>query len=482
MVCKKCGTESLVEGAVYCANCGERLDGKIQCGNCKQFNDGANAFCIFCGTRIDGKTVCKNCGQLIEGAFCAHCGTAVVPEKKTAKGERTAKPKLWDKIFGLTSGGIALLGALLALIFVFLIGFAMKITGEAEEIQGVIGSTWTINIYHFFGDAYKEIADMEAALDKMLCGSMLKGDMYVYTIVCTVLAVATIGCTVGFAVPAIITYVQYATGKKEKMNSKWALLTIFSFLGGLAMLFAHNYMKLNLVYGEVFAKAVVKPNGATMAGIILCFIFAILWLAAKLISYGKEWKNKAFIKKAVCVSLSIALVSALLIVWSQLAQGVKIVQEKGENVIATYFAPWYNNVYFVSMAESMLSEAQLLANESKLMAFYVCNILMVFVSIGGVVCIIGCLKARASAADGKNYTGLVFSILLFALTILPLVFFIVMQVNMQAIFEVANGEAITSGSLKINYKYGTCIAVMVLAALNLAVSITQTVFKKQKAE
>ena len=89
MLCKKCGAETLAEGAVYCAQCGNRLDGKIQCHNCNQFNDGINAFCVYCGTRIDGKSVCKNCGATYhvsnnpskKEGICDECGGALEMRK-----------------------------------------------------------------------------------------------------------------------------------------------------------------------------------------------------------------------------------------------------------------------------------------------------------------------------------------------------------------------------------------------------------------
>ena len=492
MVCNKCGTETLTDGAVYCPACGSRLDGKIQCHNCNQFNDGTNAFCIFCGTRIDGKTVCNTCGELVEGAFCAHCGTAVASTPKATKNKATEKPvdpnkqKRWDKVFGLTTGGVALAGAVFALIFVFLIGFIAKVVGSEEAVEG-LASTEKITIYHFFGDAYKEISDFKASTKDMLCGELLVGDMYLYTIVCTVLAVATIACVVGFAIPAVISYVKYATGKTEKVNSKWALLTIFSFLGGLGMLYAQNFTSAKVVSGSEAAKIVIKTNGASVAGVVLCTIFAALWFAGKLVSYGKEWKNKAFIKKAVCVAVSACLVSALLAIWQQVSLGVTIttkyylggvLYDAGE--MTTNFSPALHNSYFVAMTESMLEE-RIYQYESKLMAFYVCNVIMVFISIGGVACLIASLQSRVLATEGKEYAGLIFGIITFALTAVVLVLFIIMQVNMQAIFDAAL-EGDTDEIVKISYGYGTCIAAMILAALNLAVSITQTVFKKQKTE
>ena len=499
MVCNKCGAETLAEGAVYCASCGSRLDGKIQCQNCKQFNDGANAFCVFCGTRIDGKTICRNCGELIDGAFCPHCGTAVsAPDEKTEKTEKTKKSvggdkqKLWNKIFGLVSGGVALLGTVLALIFVFLIGFGLKVTvadnKEIADLSGLLGglsSKDSASIYYFFRDAYKEINELKTLMTESSVIDLLIGNAYVYTVLCTVLAAVTIGCVVGFAIPAVISYVQYATGKKEKVNSKWAMLSIFSFLGGAAALYAQNYVNVKFVIGEYLVKGAIKLNAATMAGAILCTVFAGIWLVVKLVSYGKEWKNPQFIKKAVCVILSSGLLTAIFIFWQKVTLGFEAsMGEEGSFIISLASAG--SNEFWVAMLEEMLGNKLLLANEANIMAFYVSNIVMIFASVGGVLCIVGCLQSQTFAAENKKNTGLVCSIVLFAVSVLALVMIIVAKENFQVLLDVANSTSdyvdyADGAQTTVIYKYGVCIAALVLTALNLAVSIVHTVFEKQKA-
>lgn len=490
MVCKKCGAETLADGAVYCAACGNRLDGKIQCENCNQFNDGGNVFCVYCGTRIDGKTVCKHCGELMEGAFCAKCGGAAEkPVKKSEKSATSNKQKLWDKVFDLSSGGVVLLGAVFALIFVFLIGF-VGVTTEMTATKTTAAKE-SINIYYFFGNAYKDLADTKTQFADMQCEQLLIGDAYLYAIICTILAAATIACVVGFVIPAIVSYVKYATGKTEKMDSKWALLTIFSFLGGVAALFAQNYMNTKTANSGTTQTIVTKASGATIAGVVLCIVFAGLWFAAKMVSYGKQWKEKAFIKKAVCVTLSVCLLSAFFGVLPHLAQSMEIITATNsgsitsslvttENFVITKCSPCYYNEYFLALAETMLGNGALVKLEPNLMAFYVSNILMVFVSVAGVVCVAGNLYSRCLAADGKKYAGLIFSIVLFALTVVALVLFIVMNANANVIFERTLLDK--SSSMEVNYGYGACIAVMILAGLNLASSITQTVIVKEKTE
>ena len=84
MECKKCGAINPDE-AVFCAQCGTRLDGKAPCPSCGKLNDETNAYCNFCGTRLDGKTVCKTCGAVFEGNFCPKCGAGARAAETAAK-------------------------------------------------------------------------------------------------------------------------------------------------------------------------------------------------------------------------------------------------------------------------------------------------------------------------------------------------------------------------------------------------------------
>ena len=73
--CNYCKAEN-ADDAVYCGNCGKRIDGKIQCPNCGEYSDPTETFCMKCGTRIDGKVVCE-CGELVSGNFCPKCGKKI---------------------------------------------------------------------------------------------------------------------------------------------------------------------------------------------------------------------------------------------------------------------------------------------------------------------------------------------------------------------------------------------------------------------
>lgn len=51
MVCKQCSTV-IVDGGIFCPNCGARVDGKKVCPKCKKIVPENSVFCTYCGTRV----------------------------------------------------------------------------------------------------------------------------------------------------------------------------------------------------------------------------------------------------------------------------------------------------------------------------------------------------------------------------------------------------------------------------------------------
>ena len=51
MVCKKCST-AIIEGGIFCPNCGSRADGNMVCPKCEKLIPDNSIFCTYCGTRL----------------------------------------------------------------------------------------------------------------------------------------------------------------------------------------------------------------------------------------------------------------------------------------------------------------------------------------------------------------------------------------------------------------------------------------------
>ena len=123
MECLKCGASVLEENATFCHECGARLDGKIACSRCGQFIDDKYAYCVFCGAKIGQDTNKANCDK----AFTKQGEQSFANEQSTAGNKVLAWARAWV--------GMALV--LFSLVFVFLIGFQVDLTGQTIALSQI---------------------------------------------------------------------------------------------------------------------------------------------------------------------------------------------------------------------------------------------------------------------------------------------------------------------------------------------------------
>ena len=171
MECKNCGILNPAD-AVYCKNCGKRLDGRKNCPACGSVIDEDSVYCNACGARVDGKIVCKNCGTAHDGAFCPQCGSksrAVgVNVKERASGASSQAAIKASKIINYVSLALVLAVTVLSIIFVCLTGVKV---GSQE------GESVSLGIFDYFG---KEFSDAKDALSEITIGasSAYKASLY----------------------------------------------------------------------------------------------------------------------------------------------------------------------------------------------------------------------------------------------------------------------------------------------------------------
>lgn len=260
-ICKFCNAEN-EDDALFCGNCGERIDGKVKCPKCGEYNDEGETYCSNCGARIDGKVVCE-CGALVSGNFCTKCGK---PAKKVTYKPCTSKrspvttdaaPSAWRNILRLVGGSVASFGAFIALIFVFLIAFRSNVNGSKQE---------GYNIYYYIGKIYKDISTQFSALESYNGGFATA--TYVKAALSTVTAIGTLVTVPVFAIMTIAGFVKSVTNKQYKLNVYAASLTsLFYFAGCLLML------GLNGLSVSVSTAKTVMPecNAATKFGLYFSF-------------------------------------------------------------------------------------------------------------------------------------------------------------------------------------------------------------------
>lgn len=93
MVCKHCGSEC-PDGANYCPKCAAPC-GEFICLKCKRVIPEESKFCPYCATKVERPKVkkeipptCPSCGWVsdIEGApYCANCGNKLTTNRRFAR-------------------------------------------------------------------------------------------------------------------------------------------------------------------------------------------------------------------------------------------------------------------------------------------------------------------------------------------------------------------------------------------------------------
>ena len=330
MECKNCGTEN-EESAVYCKNCGARLDGKIKCFSCGTLNQPDAAFCIGCGVRIDGKKVCPECGALSDGKFCQSCGASLdAPAAPVQKPQETAqtvapfvsdqpkpeiktepKPEaktenrfgnvyyvkepysLWQKILRIVGNSFAMLAITLAFAYMFLSGLKTTINGEENPTVIYYLSTIYTDVDKIIQNGADYINSAPLILQELIA-------TVIYTTMLIVVLVNWIICLVNFIKTT-------KHGCEYTVLRKSAQTVCFYILANALVLSV--YYKFVRFGGEEQA---LTFNSATDAGIALssvCILISVLCIAAS------EWKKNNVahnIVKYVTTACGITIAAVLL--------------------------------------------------------------------------------------------------------------------------------------------------------------------------
>ena len=497
MICKKCNAIVSEEGATYCHACGARLDGKKACPACGRFIEEAHTYCVYCGERTDGKVACPACGTYHAGAFCPDCGAALKESaaKETAcerKEKKPADPKkkerIWTAVFSWIRSGAGIACAVFALIFVFLIGIGAPLGNEAKNLLtsagmgGLLGED-SKSLYYFFGDVYKDLDSMKTAATFRSNIPIASG--YVYAVLGTVISVATIASVVGFAVPAIVGFVQFATTRVENNSAKWGVRAAIAFLGGAAALYALDVISMDLVVQNPMVSTIslinirtgVAYNGATVAGIVLCIIFLVVYAASNLVRKGRAWKKTETIVAGVLTAVGVVFAMVAYAVAKGGYVGFELRDDGTAMTVGGTFSQYYNNVILLTIAE--LTAGAQFYNEQlgQIGLSFVFSLLQQAAVLGVIVSAVGGVANDLFGTEKENKNGLVWSILLASFAVVQLVCGIVSQ---NAFCSVVMAYAESSSSTgDYTLLLGGGIVTVVFALLGLGVQIARASIGKR---
>ena len=483
MECLKCGAFVADENAVYCCECGARLDGKKACPECGQFIDEKYTFCVYCGARVDGKCKCPNCNTYQDGAFCPDCGESLTATKPvhTKQAKSTAKTQensnVWKLVFAWFRAGLGIALTAVALIFVFLIGMKVKVTGSGELLSQLGFSVADCKLYYYFGDVYKDIAALKQAA--VFQSELPIVASYIHAILGTVISVATIGTVVGFAVPAIIWFIKFAMGRSENNGAEWGVKAVIAYLVGATALLVLNACSVAIDMQASLSSTVsvllsIVFDGATGAGVALAIVFLTLYAVANYVGKGKEWKMKQTIVNCVFGVVAAAFAIVVCAVGQSCFVGMKI---EGEgNAMKLVLSQTIFSSCLVSITETAMGASYYNSHLGAISSAYAFAVVQEIATLGVATCALCSIAVRVFESEKKTKGGMLFAILMAVFAVLQLTAGIVSQAVFQTmVIESLGGEGETALVL------GGAIVTVVFAGVHLAVAIVQSKMAK-KAE
>ncbi|MDE6475170.1 MAG: zinc ribbon domain-containing protein [Clostridia bacterium] len=286
MECYHCGQENN-DGAVFCKQCGQRVDGKEQCPSCGQFIDCDSSFCENCGCNIQEanyNTDAKD-GAYAESFFV----------NKSARLKRK----------GETCCGIFSLATIFfSLLFTFFIGINFSGLQYTSQDTTILPS-YDVDLYFYFGECYKQIDLIKTLELPDFCMS----HYYFYAIFGTMFSLAIMLSVVILAIVTLTKYIKCVKNNNENTYFKYALATYITYILGLALFCAFNGN-----FGRTGNDTIgFKPNDYSIFGIILTTICIIPAIVGKISTLGNLLSAQRNVSKISFAALSIVVLVFLAI-------------------------------------------------------------------------------------------------------------------------------------------------------------------------
>lgn len=453
--CLNCGKE--FEGK-FCPECGTKWVDPYACPRCGARREEGDKFCRECGARLDGKVNCPKCGALMEqtSAFCSECGARLDGKKnkqavsgEIRDGEGRGKLK---QIVALSGIILILLSGLMGLVFTFVSGVSLVATGSGKALE-------TVMLYHYFGEAYKDIDAAGKLINQQFfwseMGEMREFALYFPAVLGTVvsavgiLGVVALSCLTGFKA-----YKKYY--KKEDANVVApAVATYFVFVTVATLLLLLNSMKAE------GAKAYF--SAPTLAGLITGGVLLALGVILSLVVNFKEFKGfNAAVGAVSGIAVSVfAVVVVALVSLPACSMGILLTGD--------YYDSVYNMEASYGLFTGMQAMLMLIEKDEAITK------IIVFATLGGVAgialavtCAVTLFAKLSAVSNGKNKSNLILCSVSLVLSVLYLVFTILFN---NAIID-ALVDAVTSmyGEVEglkeiISTNYAVPIAMLVMSSV-----------------
>ncbi len=451
MNCLNCGTENSDE-AVFCRQCGARMDGKIICPNCSAENVADSNFCIICGQNLSQPTT-----------------TVPTPENviPVAENKRVETTIGWKSTVSTLSGIFAMLGLLLSVIFTFFIG--IKVSGSTGILDSIPGAKFPnqIDIFYYFGDAYNALKSIEIAMP-----DFTETSLYFPVIFATIVFSALLLAIFILSVLTLKRFVSYVTHNSQKDYIGLAIATYLVYIFGVFMFFVFNNTACSVDVNNKIYTVSCKVNDLTSTGIALSTIFIIASIICRITVNAKE-RIKYGIYNTVLTPISLIFVCVVLYltIMPHIAYNTEYKAYVGMNFLPaiSYLGSAYFNKSFETSGgmTAMLPSYSSLAVPSDVVGLLIISailqillIVLLLIILGGYLSNFASNKRHSCVS--LNIVSTISTVLFFIFTIISSVSFWLYELDKEYKFD----------NLRLNY----LIAMLILSVVQLTISLIHRSF------
>lgn len=298
MKCKTCGTEN-VEEAIFCQECGARIDGQLFCYRCGKLSPENSRFCIHCGSnlqagylprtqKLDERKTAISSQEGEVAALHEEGGTQSGPAAATSTSypveTATSKPRKVGKkvssVLGLISFISSSLVLLMSFIFSFSIGMVPYLSSGGQSISSGQGFT----LYTYFSDVYNAITPGDSAAYG-----------YAVPVFCTLIVVCILAAAIGVFVLGLLAFIRYLR-HKEGSITRYAVYSYFVYLGSVIIFSLLSTTSTSSLDLDVTLSFILDP--ATICGVTIGAIFLVASIVLDAVAKGVEGPVKSYIAKS----------------------------------------------------------------------------------------------------------------------------------------------------------------------------------------
>ncbi|MDE6471726.1 MAG: zinc ribbon domain-containing protein [Clostridia bacterium] len=456
MECYHCGQEN-DEEAIYCKQCGMRVDGKVECPSCNKLIDSDSQFCGYCGHNLEESYASEDDEEnTTEEESCA-------PTKILS----VFKPNL-KKANEICIGAFSMSTVFFSLLFVFFVGIKSYATNITDS-DAYLNTNTNINLFYYLGECYSRLA----TLDETYPSYFIANYKFI-SIMGTILSIAIITTVLVFSIISVVRYVNNCTGRSAKSYSTPVLATYVSFVMGVTLFYAFNAVSGN----NGLMKMSVKLNEYTVAGIALSTVFMILATVCRTASLGRLLSAPQNLYKSCFTVLGLILFAFMAL----LAASPSIVMSNANNSASCNFFYAMTLLVTVAMANDKSDAREIISsgisssdNNGVPMEIYSQLVVSLLIQIAMIVIIIltiAVLLKNLSHKDKQSIgTNLVVSIII---SVLSIVFLIVTTNAGKQLIDYFDND-----STEISFNTTALVILVIVCVINLAIQIIHTVINSR---